>query len=97
MLTIVGVESMSRALFPGQHKITLSYKEQQDGCGLIPIYGKTQIKTKGFKWDLDVNMPLEMGGLVSSSNKMLTRVVEIIIPEKSNPLLWVTHLKESLE
>jgi hypothetical protein len=38
-------------------------------CGLIPIGCKCEgVETEGFKWNLDGSIPLEFGGLVSSSN-----------------------------
>ena len=47
------------------------YPELGEGptCGLIPIGCKCEmIVTTGFKWNLDGTIPLEFGGLVSTSN-----------------------------
>jgi len=59
-------------------------------CGLIPIMGRCDnVVTTGLKWNLDGNMPLEFGGLVSSSNHVTDEVVTI---ETSSPLLFTTEM-----
>jgi len=47
------------------------------------------VVTTGLKWNLDGNMPLEFGGLVSSSNHVTDEVVTI---ETSSPLLFTTEM-----
>lgn len=55
-------------------------------CGLIPIGGRCErIYTTGLKWNLDGDMPLEFGGLVSSSNRIVEKVVTV---KTSSPLLF---------
>ena len=59
-------------------------------CGLIPIMGRCKsVVTTGLKWNLDGSMPLEFGGLVSSSNHITDEVVTI---ETSSPLLFTTEM-----
>lgn len=52
-------------------------------CGLIPITGASQVKTKGLKWDIDGR--LEFGSLISTSNVALEQSVII---KTDKPLLW---------
>jgi thiamine pyrophosphokinase len=55
-------------------------------CGLIPIGGRCEaVRTTGLKWNLNGDMPLEFGGLVSSSNRIVARVVTV---KTSSPLLF---------
>lgn len=55
-------------------------------CGLIPIGGRCErVYTTGLKWNLDGDMPLEFGGLVSSSNRVVEKVVTV---KASSPLLF---------
>ncbi len=55
-------------------------------CGLIPIGGRCErVYTTGLKWNLDGDMPLEFGGLVSSSNRIVEKVVTV---KTSSPLLF---------
>jgi thiamine pyrophosphokinase len=37
-------------------------------CGLIPMAGKSRMRTKGLKWDMQEDWVSEFGGLVSTSN-----------------------------
>lgn len=52
-------------------------------CGLIPVVGGSQVKTKGLKWDMDGR--LEFGSLISTSNVALEQTVII---KTDKPLLW---------
>lgn len=55
-------------------------------CGLIPIGGRCErVYTSGLKWNLDGDMPLEFGGLVSSSNRIIDKMVTV---KTSSPLLF---------
>ena len=59
-------------------------------CGLIPIGCRVDsIKTSGLKWDLDGNMPLEFGGLVSSSNRIMEPVLTV---ESSQPVVFTAEI-----
>jgi thiamine pyrophosphokinase len=83
--------------FPG-----VSYSEDEDEmhqtcrvgegptCGLIPIMGRCErVVTTGLQWNLDGDVPLEFGGLVSSSNRVVNRVVTV---ESSSPLLFTAEI-----
>ena len=59
-------------------------------CGLIPIGCRVDsIKTSGLKWDLDGNMPLEFGGFVSSSNRIMEPVLTV---ESSQPVVFTAEI-----
>ena len=59
-------------------------------CGLIPLGTKCdECVTDGLKWDLDATMPLEFGGLVSTSNRLMKPVVSI---RASHPLVFTAEL-----
>ena len=52
-------------------------------CGILPIFGKTWIKTEGLKWNL--NGESEYGRLVSTSNEFISNA----IIKSSVPVLFV--------
>mmetsp|Transcript_9930 Transcript_9930/g.18513 ORF Transcript_9930/g.18513 Transcript_9930/m.18513 type:complete len:188 (+) Transcript_9930:278-841(+) len=59
-------------------------------CGLIPLGNRCDnVYTSGLKWNLDGDVPLEFGGLVSSSNCVMEEVVTI---ESSSPLIFTTEM-----
>jgi len=59
-------------------------------CGLIPLGCRCEsIVTSGLKWDLDGTMPLEFGGLVSSSNHIMEPTVKVFA---SHPLIFTAEL-----
>jgi thiamine pyrophosphokinase len=59
-------------------------------CGLIPLGGRVDsIATSGLKWDLDGTIPLEFGGLVSTSNRMMQSVVTV---ESSHPVVFTAEV-----
>ena len=59
-------------------------------CGLIPVGSKCDtVVTTGFKWDLDGTIPLEFGGLVSTSNHVAEEVVTV---EASHPLIFTAEV-----
>jgi thiamine pyrophosphokinase len=67
-------------------------KDLGDGptCGLVPIGSKCDVvKTSGLKWDLDGSVPLEFGGLVSTSNRVMDPVVFV---ESSHPLIFTAEV-----
>lgn len=64
-------------------------------CGLIPIGCKCDsVVTTGFKWDLDGSIPLEFGGLVSTSNHVSEPVVTV---QSSHPLIFTAEVYAGLE
>eukprot|EP00539_Tryblionella_compressa_P014713 CAMPEP_0178831896 /NCGR_PEP_ID=MMETSP0746-20121128/9700_1 /TAXON_ID=913974 /ORGANISM="Nitzschia punctata, Strain CCMP561" /LENGTH=271 /DNA_ID=CAMNT_0020494159 /DNA_START=172 /DNA_END=987 /DNA_ORIENTATION=+ len=59
-------------------------------CGLIPLGCRCEsITTSGLKWDLDGSIPTEFGGLVSTSNRVMKPVVEILA---SHPIVFTAEL-----
>lgn len=59
-------------------------------CGLIPIMGRCEkVITTGLQWNLNGDVPLEFGGLVSSSNRIINDLVTI---ETSSPMLFTTEI-----
>ncbi len=59
-------------------------------CGLIPLGSRCEtVYTSGLKWNLEGDVPLEFGGLVSSSNRVIEEVVTIV---SSSPLLFTTEM-----
>lgn len=59
-------------------------------CGLIPIGCQCEsVTTTGLKWNLDGDCPLEFGGLVSTSNRIVEDVVTV---KSSQPLVFTTEM-----
>jgi len=59
-------------------------------CGLIPIGCKARnVITQGLKWNLDGSIPLEFGGLVSSSNRMMD---DTVVVYTSDPLVFTAEI-----
>ena len=59
-------------------------------CGLIPILGRCEkVFTTGLQWNLNGDVPIEFGGLVSSSNRAIDDVVVI---ETSTPMLFTAEM-----
>lgn len=59
-------------------------------CGLIPIGCRCDgVKTKGFKWNLDGSVPLEFGGLISTSNRAEDSLLQIESPQ---PLVFTAEI-----
>jgi thiamine pyrophosphokinase len=59
-------------------------------CGLIPLGCRCEsITTAGLKWDLDGTIPMEFGGLVSSSNRIMKPVVKVLA---SHPIVFTAEL-----
>ncbi|KAL7520718.1 hypothetical protein ACHAWX_005427 [Stephanocyclus meneghinianus] len=59
-------------------------------CGLIPLGGRCdKVITTGLKWNLDGKLPLEFGGLVSSSNRIMDELVTV---KSSSALIFTTEM-----
>jgi len=62
-------------------------------CGLIPIGCLCDgVETEGFKWDLDGSVPLEFGGLVSTSNRAEEPV---LVVQCNQPLVFTAEIIQS--
>lgn len=59
-------------------------------CGLIPLGCRCEfVQTTGLKWNLDGTTPLEFGGLVSTSNRIVDDIVTV---KSSHPLVFTTEM-----
>ena len=86
-----------RLPFYHDHTIENSPQEIGEGptCGLIPLGCRCDsVVTQGLKWDLDGSMPLEFGGLVSSSNRIMEPTVKVV---SSHPLVFTAELVSKTE
>ena len=64
-------------------------------CGLIPLGCRCDsVVTSGLEWDLDGSMPLEFGGLVSSSNRIMHPTVKVW---SSHPLVFTAEVVSSTQ
>jgi thiamine pyrophosphokinase len=62
-------------------------------CGLIPIMGRCErVVTTGLRWNLKGDVPIEFGGLVSSSNRVVDDVVSV---ESSSPMVFTAEIISS--
>lgn len=70
--------SVSILLSPGTTRISTPLQEGllRQNVGILPLYGKAVITTKGLEWDVQ-DWETEMGGQVSTSNHVKDDVVEI--------------------
>jgi len=59
-------------------------------CGLIPVGGRCDsVRTAGLKWNLDGAAPLEFGGLVSTSNRVVEGGVTL---KSSHPIVFTAEM-----
>lgn len=59
-------------------------------CGLIPLGRRCEkVLTTGLKWNLNGDVPLEFGGLVSSSNRVMDGVVTV---QTSSSVIFTTEM-----
>lgn len=59
-------------------------------CGLIPLGGRCdRVVTKNLKWNVDG--PLQYGALISSSNEMLSKTIEVHV--EGGRVIWLFDLK----
>lgn len=84
-----------RISFPDGHCVSkLNGSDEVVGegpsCGLIPLGGRCDaVVTSGLKWNLNGEVPLEFGGLVSSSNRVMDAVVTV---QTSSPMIFTTEM-----
>ena len=92
------VVSRVRSLLPpGRHILRPNALIEGPTCGLLPIGGPVDaVWTSGLRWNLR-GEPLEFGGLVSSSNQMMsdphTGAIAPISVTTTQPLIWTTVLR----
>ena len=64
-------------------------------CGLVPLGCRCEsVVTSGLKWDLDGFLPLEFGGLVSTSNRVMKPTVTVMT---SHPLVFTAEIVSKKE
>jgi thiamine pyrophosphokinase len=89
-LVIMNEKSYVHVLQPGSHSLLID-KSKGPICGLVPLFGKCLVKTRGLEWEIDG--PMEFGsGLVSTSNRLNIWDSEkegfTISIECSSPIIW---------
>jgi thiamine pyrophosphokinase len=85
-----GVTTEIRLPFYGEKQPTETAVGDGPTCGLIPIGTKCDtIITHGLKWNLNGDCPLEFGGLVSTSNRVIEEVVTI---QPSHPVVFTAEV-----
>ena len=68
----------------------LTYPGEGPTCGLIPLGTACErVETEGLKWNLDGTVPLEFGGLVSTSNRAEE---DVLVIKCSQPLVFTTEM-----
>jgi thiamine pyrophosphokinase len=72
------VSSITLLLWPGTTKIETPLKEGliTPNVGILPLFGKAVITTKGLEWDVE-DWPTEMGGQISTSNHIVEDHISI--------------------
>lgn len=85
---------INQIYLPFYSKMDVTNKQVSHGegptCGLIPIGCRCEgVRTKGFKWNLDGSVPLEFGGLISTSNRAQDHVLQIESPQ---PLVFTAEV-----
>ncbi|KAI8144862.1 thiamine pyrophosphokinase 1-like protein [Fennellomyces sp. T-0311] len=89
-MIIVAEECLAVLLDKGTHQIHCQQQYEGPNCGFIPIGEPSTVTTRGLEWDL-VRHKCQFGGMVSSSNHIVSDVIEI---ETDAPLVWTTELKQ---
>jgi len=97
LVFVISSYSIEWLLCPGNHTIHLPQDEKSDleklHCGLIPLGAPcSDVKTTGFKWNLDGDTLLAFGHLVSTSNRF-DKSASIATVFTSTPLLITMELE----
>lgn len=76
---LLSEQSISFILDPGANSLECGSEPRifAPNIGLLPIYGPACITTRGLEWDVE-NWHTRMGGPVSTSNHIMSDVVDII-------------------
>ena len=90
-VVFVSPENAVLALAPGSHVVRARRRYK---CGLIPLGAPCEhATTRGLRWEL-AGEPLSFGGLISSSNEMLTTTVHVAV---TSTVLWTFDLDRPLD
>jgi thiamine pyrophosphokinase len=70
--------SITLLLWPGTTRIQTPLKDGliTPNVGILPLYGKAVITTRGLEWDVE-DWTTEMGGQISTSNHIVADHIEI--------------------
>jgi thiamine pyrophosphokinase len=83
-------DNLAALVSPGKTRIQCDMEIQGPACGVVPLGVECKsISSKGLRWNLE-NHVLKFGGLVSTSNILDEKNVDI---ETSDPVLWMTQLQ----
>lgn len=81
--------TISWLLHPGNH--TILKPRGQELCSLIPFSGPTEVKTQGFRYNVNPTNPMSFSGAISTSN-ICQDQKEAIHVETNRELLWSIDL-----
>jgi len=74
-------DSLSWVIKEGKHEIHFekTYTEKNRHCGLIPLHGPTEFKTRGLRWDLveGTSYSFQPNEIVSTSNEIAETTVSL--------------------
>eukprot|EP01127_Copromyxa_protea_P018596 TRINITY_DN5884_c0_g1_i1.p1 TRINITY_DN5884_c0_g1~~TRINITY_DN5884_c0_g1_i1.p1 ORF type:complete len:155 (+),score=16.88 TRINITY_DN5884_c0_g1_i1:344-808(+) len=92
-IVLIGRENVAALIRPGKTFVKTSYSglptDKKMNCSLIPISGPADhVTTTGLRWNLD-DSSLAFGGLVSTSNEIVSAEVAITTDKA---LLWIIDL-----
>ncbi|KAJ4459919.1 putative Thiamine pyrophosphokinase [Paratrimastix pyriformis] len=92
-VVLVSEESLVSVLMPTApghpHVIYRDEARELPTCGLIPLFGASEVITTGLQWN--VTGPLQFGSLISTSNASLDRVPVTVHCDR--PLVWTRVLR----
>jgi thiamine pyrophosphokinase len=75
---------------PGRFTVIPDLSIEGPVCGILPVGSPCErVTTKGLKWNMN-NQRLAFGEIVSSSNEIVDKVIEI---QCSSPVIWTTELR----
>ncbi|KAJ3319701.1 cAMP-dependent protein kinase subunit [Boothiomyces sp. JEL0866] len=90
---LISDESFCWYLEKGKHEIVSDPEYEGDTCGLIPLLGRALVISSGLKWNLNHDMPLEFGLLVSTSNAFENKDGRFVFIDTDKPIIWTVASK----
>ena len=80
-VVLLSSKSMAFVLRPGGHTIHIDECVEGPSCGMFPMGGPCNVRTRNLQWDVNSEgwngRPLEFGSFISSSNRILGNSVLI--------------------
>lgn len=89
-LVLLGEGNLVRLVPAGRTVLRPHRGLEGPACGLVPVAGRAVVSSSGLRWNVS-STPLEMGGLVSTSNLLAE---DEIVVESDVDLVWMTQLQE---